>query len=82
MLIGDNIVRIAAVGQVAILVIGAVGESDAYLTILFFTGFAAWAGATGIDDDADPDTIAHFEFAVLEPTAVTRPTISCPGTMG
>src|SRR5271165_816905 len=66
-LIGYDVVRIAAIGQVAVFVVGAVGEGDADLAVLLFSGFAAWTGATGIDDDTDSDAITYLEFGDARP---------------
>ena len=63
MFVGNDVVGVSALRQVAIFIFLTVGEGAADFAILLLSGFAAGAGAAGIDDDAHADEVARFEFA-------------------
>ena len=62
-LVDDDVIAVAAEGDVAVLVFGVVGE-DGRMTIavLLLAGFAGGTGAAGVDHAADGGVIADLEF--------------------
>ena len=82
MLFDDNTVRIAAIGDASkVRVWRVVGEGHVR-TELLETGLAL--GAVAVESTMQPTAARSpgLKLVTAEPTLVTRPTISCPGTHG
>ncbi len=60
-LVDDDVVRIAAVDEHAIVAFGVVGADEADLAVLLVLGFALLADAAGVDHDAYAGEVADGE---------------------
>ena len=79
----DEVLRIAAVGRLAgEAILAVVGLRVALAAELLLALAALVAGLAAVDHAADRDRVADLVTLDLRPTAVTRPTISWPGTIG
>ena len=82
MFIDDYALGIAAVSHAADVFVRRIESERHVWAELLEVTFAIWAGAVGIDHATNRDEIAWLYLVTAEPTLVTRPTISWPGTIG
>ena len=79
----DDMVGVAALGDRAVVIVGAVVGLDAALAAEDFPAFEALvARHAAVDHAADRDRVADLVAVTSSPTAVTLPTISWPGITG
>ena len=82
MFIDDDAVGITAKRDPAKMFVWRIeSERHVWAELLEIT-FAIRTGAVGVDHATNRDQVADLVLVTAEPTLVTRPTISCPGTIG
>jgi hypothetical protein len=78
----DDAIGVAAIGDPSeVLIRGIEGEGQIRAELLK-ASLALGAGTVRVDQTADRGEIARFVLLTAEPTLMTRPTISWPGTIG
>ena len=82
MFIDDDALGIATIGNAAEVFVRRIESERHVWAELLEVTFAVRAGAVGIDHATHRDEIAWLVLVTAEPTLVTRPTISWPGTIG
>src|SRR5579875_1157417 len=60
-LIDDNVIGVAALRELAVLVIRSVGKRRADFAVLLLVGLATGAGAAGVNNDADADAVSDLK---------------------
>jgi hypothetical protein len=80
--IDDDAIGVATIGDASeVLVRGVEGELQVRTEILK-PSLTPGAGAVRVDEATDRGEVAGLYLVTAEPTLVTRPTISWPGTIG